>query len=116
MLRTGRSQLPDDRPGAVLLKIPEQWTESSGLVPDIVDVCKEFLRGTKRIVCVGVYVEGWHESGTDIFDWMGGFEVLNPDHKFDPTLDWKLASSDKLQPGQARNWRKLTDFFNSVNA
>jgi hypothetical protein len=54
-LEAARSQLPDDRPGIVFVKLPPRWLE----IPHFADICvavaSDFLRTTRRVVSVKYY-------------------------------------------------------------
>ena len=54
-LEHARSQLPNDRPGIVFLKLPPRWLEMPRFAEICVAVARDFLRTTRRVVSVKYY-------------------------------------------------------------
>jgi hypothetical protein len=55
-LRKARSNnLPSDEPGAVFVKVPQNWLEDETMQSGIRATVHEFLRNTKRVVTVVIY-------------------------------------------------------------
>jgi len=114
-LRAARGQLPEDKPGIVFLKFPQQWFEGdqkSSAERLMVETAIAFFRGeppriprTTRVVSVKYYVEP--------LSWANGIvgqghlfkEVSNPHNKFNPTRNWSLF-----------HYRPTTDHWNKLPA
>jgi hypothetical protein len=89
-LRDARSQLPDDQPGVIFLKIPEEWLGLEGFGPTIDQAVNRFLRGTDTVVAVEIFATGYRIDLTVMRPIVSGSEVLNRHHKFDREKDWSV--------------------------
>jgi len=107
-----KRSLPKGYPGAIIVKIPQVWQESAEIMADVSVVCDEFLRGTRRIVCVELYSSMVALSEGIIHDWLVGTEVRNNDHDYNPSLNWRLLTNSELTAPHAPNgWWRLVEFF-----
>ncbi|MER8630683.1 hypothetical protein NKH55_13065 [Mesorhizobium opportunistum] len=94
------------------MKIPQAWYESAEIMARASVVCDEFLRGTKRIVCVELYSSMVALREGIIHDWLVGTEVRNNYHDYDPSLDWRLLINGNVAASNSPNeWWRLVDFF-----
>jgi hypothetical protein len=59
VLQTARGQLPNDRPGIVFIKIPEQWAKQPEVERTLEDAVTKSLRGTGRVSAVVLHWEEW---------------------------------------------------------
>jgi hypothetical protein len=111
-----KRNLPKGYPGMVVVKIPQVWHESSEIMAAVLAVCNEFLRDTKRIVCVEIYSSMVELRDNVIHYWLKGTEVQNNRHDYDRSLDWRLLTdSNTAAPVSPNGWWRLTDFFEAQN-
>jgi len=86
-LNHARTQFPSDKPSAVFVKIPPHWLSSLERGAEILDVARKFLRGTKRVVSVKIYVDHLvYENGVITHN-QAFKEISNPSNRFDPERD-----------------------------
>jgi hypothetical protein len=105
-----KRNLPKGFPGAVFAKIPQGWHESDATMVEVGNTCREFLRQTNRIVCVEVYSSMVEIRGKITHDWLKGTEFRNPQHDFDPSLNWRLLT-DQPSRSNPPEWCRLADFY-----
>jgi hypothetical protein len=93
-LRQARKQLPDDRPGAIFLRMPEQWWKTVESQDDITPSVIRFMRDTRTIVAVEIFATGFNDVSSffsrSAAPVITGTEVLSKHHKFDTTRDLSL--------------------------
>lgn len=104
-----KKNLPKGRPGAIFVKIPQEWRASEDLMSQVEAVCRAFLRGTKRVVYIGVYSSLVEVEGGVTRDWLVGTEFRNTEHDFDPSLDWRLLALTHGKPATPPGWCRLVD-------
>lgn len=84
MLNKGRGQLPTDRPGALIVKLPNTKSEDEFI--DNLTACRKavdrFFRGTERVVCCIAFGLLLVPAGSTSKPVYIGFEVPNPKHRF----------------------------------
>jgi hypothetical protein len=77
---------------------------------EMFDVADNFLRQTKRVVSVKLYVNHLIHNDGVITHIQAFREISNPNNRFDLSRDWDLfASSPKGSPARA-SWRRLINF------
>jgi hypothetical protein len=112
-LEKARKQLPDDRPGIIFVKVPQQWMEVSGFEDTAVGTARAFLGGTKRIVSVKFYVSplvllnGWmkHQHAYK--------EISNPYTDFGIMENWTLFPKIDVPVewnGMPPHWQRILFF------
>ncbi len=96
-LKAAQAQLPADRPGVIMCKLPAPWihdlSDARG-VRAMESAAESFLRQTERVVSVIC----WHNVAKDF----GGLdatlvllrEFLNPTHRFDRSHNWKVLGPE----------------------
>ncbi len=107
-----RKQLPKDYPGVIFIKIPQKWHINQDLLENIEDVCQEFFRGTKRIVSIEIYSAIVEIENNILYDRYIGTEFRNQDHRFVPSINWRLFTFPAIQhllPANPQSWRRLVD-------
>jgi hypothetical protein len=109
-LEKAQSQLPNDRPGIVFVKLPPRWME----IPNFADVCvavaRDFLRTTRRVVSVKYYT-----SPITFIDGMlkvqhAFKEVSNPITDFGHFQNWDIFRRNVLSPewnGMPPWWQRI---------
>ena len=55
-LKKARKQLPDDRAGIIFMKVPQSWITDLAVAVPMVNVGREFLKHTDRVVSIKYYV------------------------------------------------------------
>jgi hypothetical protein len=111
-----KRNLPKGYPGMVIIKIPQAWHESDEIMVDVLAACNDFLRGTKRIVCVQIYSSMVMLRDNIIHDWLKGTEVRNNLHEYDPSLNWRLlTNSETAAEITPDGWFRLAEFFEVKN-
>ncbi len=106
-LKQARTQLPDNKPGVIFLKVPYTWINESNLdgFDDFMAIVTErfFLghksyRGTCQVVCVSAYTSLIHfipDEAIMPIGWMKDF--VNPRHRFHSTVDWSITRKGNLR-------------------
>jgi hypothetical protein len=112
-LKKAKTQLPDDRPGIVFIKVPEDWMEVAGFEDIAVNTAHAFLRGTRRIVSVKFYVSpiallnGWMKLQHAYK------EISNPYTDFGDMQNWTLFPKIEVPPewnGMPPHWQRVLFF------
>lgn len=89
-LREATNQLPQLRPGILMIKIPQGWTTEPGFYDKFENMVRGFLNETKRIVLV----HGFTVSSAVVNDRLVirplGRDYVNKKHRFDPRINWIL--------------------------
>ena len=81
----------------VFLKLPELWKDAENLrIVD--DQVNKFLRDTTKVVAVELFATGFRIEDGVAGPIVSGGEVINLNHKFDPSLDWSLIENAAPQP------------------
>jgi len=112
-LKKARKQLPDDRPGIVFVKVPQQWMGVNGFEYTAAGAARAFLRGTRRVVSVKYYVSplvllnGWmkHQHAYK--------EISNPYTDFGNMKNWSLFPKIDVPPewnGMPPHWQRILFF------
>jgi hypothetical protein len=93
-LQKARKQLPNDRPGVIFLRMPEQWARNIDAKENITPAIESFMRVTQTVVAVEIFASGFNDVGAwfnrSAAPFIQGTEVINVCHKFDRTRDWSL--------------------------
>jgi hypothetical protein len=89
-LRKARSQLPDDGPVVIFMKIPEEWATREEFGEKMNAAIKRFFRGTGAVVAVELFATGFRFNWTVAAPAVAGVEIINGHHRFDTTKDWSL--------------------------
>lgn len=107
VLKKGRGQLPDDKPGVLFVKVPMDWvdprTGAVNLAHQVADILDQFFRATGAIVLVVFYVVMIidREQGSSIQHIT--LERQNAGARFQREAGWKL-----YEPvGNPLNWIRL---------
>jgi hypothetical protein len=113
-LKKARGQLPDDRPGIVLIKFPPDWLKVDGHLDILLAPTNEFFRSNSRIVSVGFYTTPMALGGGYMSQGHQFMEVHNRLNKFDVRRDWRLFSRWRPPEGAANGlppkWLRLINF------
>ena len=92
-LRKARSNnLPPDEPGAVFVKVPQEWLEDETMRRGIYATVRDFLRNTQRVVTVVIYAVVVKELKEEKMMLMRHrfHEFENSQHRFDESQSWVL--------------------------
>lgn len=92
-LKAARKQLPDNRPGMIFVKIPEEWYDPQNelnLGEFLRLVSIRFWRDTKRIVSVKYHCSTVLEDGRLAAPMIFLAEFSNPDHRFSTNVEWNI--------------------------
>lgn len=102
-LMHARKQFPNDRPSFIFVKVPARWFDD--LIPAValLDIARDFLRQTGRIVSVKYYMSDIvHRNGT--LGHVHGFkELSNPNNRFDRERNWDMFA----EPFEPTNWNGM---------
>jgi hypothetical protein len=113
-LKKALRQLPDDRPGIVMIKFPPHWRSVVGHVDILVKAARNFFQSTSRIVSVVFYTAPTAFDGQFVAPGHLFMEVPNRLTKFDPQRDWRLFHRWNPPPGAANGlppkWLRLINF------
>jgi hypothetical protein len=110
-LNGARDQLPNDKPGYVFVKVPQDWLASSGFFEEFDALSKAFFRGTGRVVGIQCFASLVRIEQGIIHDNVQGREFRNEKHRFDPSLDWRLLTRYSEWLPEPLSWIKLTSNF-----
>jgi hypothetical protein len=90
-LGQARSQLPNDGPGVIFMKIPEEWITKKEFSETTNRAIRRFLGTTRKIVAVELFAAGFKITLDGIAEpLIAGAEIINQRHRFDPSRDWSL--------------------------
>jgi hypothetical protein len=83
-LTQARKQLPDNFPGVIFMKIPEDWNSNQDMGDCIRPAVNKFLRGSETVVAVELFESKYQMiAPTAVEESFTGVEVINSHHKFD---------------------------------
>jgi hypothetical protein len=102
-LAHARKQFPKDRPSVVFVKVPPRWFDDLAMALTLMDVARDFLRRTGRVVSVKYYMSDViHRNG--MLGHTHGFkELSNPDNRFDPKRNWDMFA----EPPKTVSWNGM---------
>ena len=111
ILESARSKsLPRDEPGLIFVKVPQEWIDASGVLPDCANVVQNFLRQTERVVSVVVYAPIiQHSEGIVSYRYLMG-EFDNNKHRFDMSMSWRVFDNIGLPvgaDGMPHKWHRI---------
>jgi hypothetical protein len=112
-LQSARKQLPEDRPGAVFMKVPPSWMRDPAFAEISVKTAKEFLRKTRRVVSVKYYVAPLTFEGGYLKQQHAYKEVSNPTTNFGNGKNWDVFRKHELPPeanGMPAHWQRILFF------
>ena len=92
-LQGGRKQLPEDRPGALIVKLPQTWdVEAKHLKKDAMEkATMRFFKNSERVVSVGFYFSLALEMAPKaVKPVTPTWEFTNDNHRFDKSVDWRI--------------------------
>ncbi len=112
-LEGARKQLPKDRPGAIFLKVPQDWLDDVQKTKELIFVGHHFLRGTDRVVSLIVYSERVIPTMRGPIDGFRVFQVLNPTHRFQRDTDWYLLPERPPEKMDV-SWFSLWNMFGTL--
>src|SRR5262249_1175212 len=114
-LEKARSQLPDDQPGIVFVKLPPKWMEIPNFSNISAGIARDFLRTTRRVVSVKYYVSDTafidgHMRVAHRFQ-----EISNPITDFGNSQNWDIFRFHDLPPdwnGMPPWWQRIIFYPN----
>jgi len=112
-LKKARSNnLPDDKPGAVFVKVPASWLEDEAMRKGIAETVRGFLRNTQRIVSVVVYAVVTIElKDRKMMLFRHRFQEFdNPGQRFDRSKGWVLFRDYEVPKewgGMPPKWHRI---------
>lgn len=113
-LKKARAQLPQDRPGIVLIKFPASWLQIAGHVDALLAPTNEFFGSSSRVVSVVFYTTPVKFDGSYMSLGHQFMEVHNALNKFDVHRDWRLFNRWRPPKGAANGlppkWLRLINF------
>ena len=89
-MKKARSQLPPDRPGIIFIKVPQRWMEDPVVANSMIEVGREFLETTGRVVSVKFYVSHLDIGNGVVLHRHAYRELTNPSSRFYPDRNWDL--------------------------
>jgi hypothetical protein len=120
-LQRARRQLPDDKPGAIFIKIPEEWATAETFREKLEWGVSHFFkghksyRGTTTVVAVNAYSSFLQFTNNAIERFQNGLEFYNDSNKFGST-DWAIISEAGIVAEETRYppwWKLLVAFMDS---
>jgi hypothetical protein len=108
-LKKHLDQLPADMPGMYFVSFPQTWLENPDYHRVTTVAATDFFKTTKRVVsvifhCEAVrYINGWLGHGQHYT------EVMNPNHRFDRSANWRLLEGYGITRGEIRQWVRFRD-------
>jgi hypothetical protein len=115
VLQSNRNQLPGDKPGVFLVKVPQGWLGEPDFARTMNQGAQDFLsHGTGRIISIVFYVEPIEQASEGILQGHRYREVVNQRRRFLQDADCKLFDrwrppADKMNK-LPEKWLRVTDF------
>jgi hypothetical protein len=112
-LEKARKQFPKDRPSIIFMKVPHRWFEEPMHGNSLIGIAEAFLRRTRRIVSVKLYVSyiDYHDEAlTHVHNFK---EISNPNNRFDPSREWNMFAKPSASGGLPSRWKRLLFFPNN---
>jgi hypothetical protein len=115
-LEYARSQLPDNRPGIVFVKVPQHWLNQPNFRPLLQEAAANFLQDSHNIVSIKYYVSHLSFEPHPLFKegvlrhQHAHEEISNPTNLFDTSRDWKLFYHVDVPPdwhGMPPHWKRI---------
>ncbi len=106
-----KRNLPRDRPGAIILKIPLEWAATPELLQEIDDAVSEFLNSTARIVTVHLFYETIDVRPDRINDGLRIKEIVNPSFDLDAQSTWCVFGDNVDLGSRDKRWLRLISLF-----
>lgn len=110
-LNEARKQLPDDRPGVIFLKAPQDWMQEDGFLENFSRLARGLLASSRRLVAIVVYssIVQFRRNG-EIEAGLTGREVRS--HTRQDGKDWRILTLyEEDKPLVPRGWISLSDLF-----
>jgi hypothetical protein len=122
-LKKSRTQLPANKPGMLLVKVPQNWMNKYLYAQLMADSARRFLvRDSERIVSVKFYIAPFEEKDGDVSQTHKFMELANTRNRFDRHRKWELFTrrgSTGLPPtmltAMPPKWLRLMNFPDSIN-
>jgi hypothetical protein len=92
-LRDSRDQLPDDEPGIIFIKVPENWIRDVELAAQITEIAVDYLRQSTHVMSVKFYAPVTIYTSMATARWHAYCEVSNP--KF-PNRNWDMFRDETV--------------------
>jgi hypothetical protein len=94
-LKDARSQLPDNEPSVVLVKVPEKWVSDIDLAKEIIREAEAYLRQSDHIMSIKFYapitvIDDERATRAHVYK-----EISNPNF---PDRDWDMFRDDMRSP------------------
>jgi hypothetical protein len=109
-LEKARTQLPDDRPGIVFVKLPPEWMDTPHFADICIAVARDFLRTTRRVVSVKYYTAPFMFIDGALRIQHAFKEISNPATDFGKFQDWDIFRMNVLPPewnGMPPWWQRI---------
>jgi hypothetical protein len=117
-LEKARSQLPDDQPGIVFVKLPPRWMEITNCADVCGAVARDFLRTTKRVVSVKYYSAPIMFIDGSLRIQHAFMEISNPITDFGHFKDWDIFDTYAMHPdwknGMPTWWQRIMFYPDGV--
>lgn len=117
-LKGARDQVPGNKPGMILIKVPQPWTQKFLYEQLLTETAMEFLRTTKRIVSVKYFIAPYAVIGETFAQRHAFKEIANPNNRFDSGQKWELftyrPSLGRSPNAMPPTWRRLINFPNGL--
>jgi hypothetical protein len=108
-----RKQLPADRPCVIFMKVPQQWISDLPTAKALVDVGRDFMKTTDRVVSVKFYVSHLVTQDGFVLHRHAFRELTNEGSRFSGGRDWDLFR-DFVVPaswnGMPPSWQRIFFF------
>lgn len=112
-LQSARKQLPKNEPGAIFVKVPPSWMDDPQFANICVDVARNFLRNTRRVVSVKFYVAPFTFEGGYLKQQHAYKEVSNQKTDFGDDKNWDVFRKHHLpreSNGMPEHWQRILFF------
>jgi hypothetical protein len=112
-LKKARTQLPDDRPGIIFMKVPQSWMTDGKVTAAMVGAVRQFLQNTDRVVSIKFYVSHLDTVNNMVLHRHAFRELTNEQSKFHYGRNWDLFANYYVPPswnGMPPFWQRLFFF------
>lgn len=118
-LNKARKQLPPDRGSIIFIKVPQSWISDVEIAKAMIEVGRDFLRTTGRVVAIKFYVSYLDTINQMVRHRHAFREIDNPTSRFHAGRNWEIFSDFEVPEswnGMPPKWQRIFFFPNGVPA
>jgi hypothetical protein len=102
-LKKARTQLPEDRPSLVFVKVPQNWIDDIEVVKALETIAIDFFRNTDRVVSIKFYVSHLELTNQGVHHRHAIREITNCNSRLHNGRNWDLFTT----PGVSEGWNGM---------